>query len=124
MADGGEEGGGCLAPLPSATVNLLKSSQVTKTFWDKTGSEMLVFKVVTSVWSGVKELVENAIDAQATHIEVINMILFQNSGGEYMTYMAQYSPCYWSLCQRIFLAEATSTCRQRIDIPPPARPQY
>ena len=39
MADGGEEGGGCLAPLPSATVNLLKSSQVTITFWDETGSE-------------------------------------------------------------------------------------
>ena len=75
------------------------------------------------MWSGVKELVENAIDAQATHIEVINMILFQNSGGEYMTYMAQYSPCYWSLCQRIFLALAMSTCRQRIDIPL-ARPQY
>jgi len=42
-----------LAALPSATVHLLKSSQV-----------------VTSVWSAVKELVENAIDAQATHIEV------------------------------------------------------
>ena len=69
MADGGEEGG-CLAPLPSATVNLLKSSQVTKAFWDQTGSEFWVFKVVTSVWSGVKELVENAIDAHATHIEV------------------------------------------------------
>ena len=38
MADGGVEGS-CLAPLPSATVHLLKSGQVTKTFQDKTGFE-------------------------------------------------------------------------------------
>ena len=70
MADEGEQGG-CLAPLPSATVHLLKSSQVTKTIWKKTGSEyVFCFEVVTSVWSAVKELVENAIDAEATHIEV------------------------------------------------------
>ena len=33
-------------------------------------ANLLLFQVVTSVWSAVKELVENAIDAQATHIEV------------------------------------------------------
>ena len=33
-------------------------------------ANLLPFQVVTSVWSAVKELVENAIDAQATHIEV------------------------------------------------------
>ena len=45
--------GGLLA-LPQDTISLLKSSQV-----------------VTSVWSGVKELVENSLDAGATNIEVI-----------------------------------------------------
>jgi len=44
--------GGLLA-LPQDTISLLKSSQV-----------------VTSVWSGVKELVENSLDAGATNIEV------------------------------------------------------
>ena len=43
------------------------------------------FKVVTSVWSAVKELVENAIDAEATHIEVI-LELFQSSS--VITYVA------------------------------------
>ena len=43
----------CLAPLSEDTVSLLKSSQV-----------------VTSVWSAVKELVENSLDAAATNIEV------------------------------------------------------
>ena len=40
MADGSEEGG-CLAPLPSATVHLLKSSQVKDTFclWHSTGCD-------------------------------------------------------------------------------------
>ena len=43
----------CLAPLSEDTVSLLKSSQV-----------------VTSVWSAIKELVENSLDAGATNIEV------------------------------------------------------
>ena len=42
-----------LAPLSEDTVSLLKSSQV-----------------VTSVWSAVKELVENSLDAGASNIEV------------------------------------------------------
>jgi len=42
-----------LQTLPQDTVSLLKSSQV-----------------VTSVWSGVKELVENSLDAGATNVEV------------------------------------------------------
>jgi len=42
-----------LVALPQDTVSLLKSSQV-----------------VTSVWSAVKELVENSLDAGATNIEV------------------------------------------------------
>ena len=42
-----------LVSLPTATVNLLKSTQV-----------------VTSVWSAVKELLENSLDAGATNIEV------------------------------------------------------
>ena len=66
-----------LAALPSATVHLLKSSQVTRSHNKKESGvlgtrvdNLLLFQVVTSVWSAVKELVENAIDAQATHIEV------------------------------------------------------
>jgi len=47
-----ELGSGLLA-LPQDTISLLKSSQV-----------------VTSVWSGVKEMVENSLDAGATNIEV------------------------------------------------------
>ena len=43
----------CLAPLSEDTVSLLKSSQV-----------------VTSVWSAIKELLENSLDAGATNIEV------------------------------------------------------
>ena len=42
-----------LAALPEETVSLLKSSQV-----------------VTSVWSAVKELIENSLDAGAKTIEV------------------------------------------------------
>ena len=42
-----------LVALPQDTVSLLKSSQV-----------------VTSVWSAVKELVENSLDAGAKNIEV------------------------------------------------------
>ena len=47
------EGQGQLVSLPASTINLLKSTQV-----------------VTSVWSGVKELLENSLDANATNIEV------------------------------------------------------
>ena len=47
------DSGSGLVALPQDTVSLLKSSQV-----------------VTSVWSGVKEMVENSIDAGATNIEV------------------------------------------------------
>ena len=47
-----ELGSGLMA-LPQDTISLLKSSQV-----------------VTSVWSGVKEMVENSLDAGATNIEV------------------------------------------------------
>ena len=73
------------------------------------------------MWSAVKELVENAIDAHATHIEVINM-LSQNSGGEYMTYMA--IPVFGSLLAT--LSEdfhGISVVYLGIDIPP-AGPQY
>ena len=44
---------GQLASLPRETVSLLKSSQV-----------------VTSVWSAVKELIENSLDAGARNVEV------------------------------------------------------
>ena len=44
---------GQLASLPRETVSLLKSSQV-----------------VTSVWSAVKELIENSLDAGASNVEV------------------------------------------------------
>ena len=47
-----------LAALPQETVSLLKSSQV-----------------VTSVWSAVKELIENSLDAGAKTVEV-NILLF------------------------------------------------
>ena len=43
-----------LVALPQDTVSLLKSSQV-----------------VTSVWSAVKELIENSLDAGAKNIEVL-----------------------------------------------------
>ena len=43
-----------LVSLPQDTVSLLKSSQV-----------------VTSVWSAVKELIENSLDAGAKNIEVV-----------------------------------------------------
>ena len=43
-----------LVSLPQDTVSLLKSSQV-----------------VTSVWSAVKELMENSLDAGAKNIEVV-----------------------------------------------------
>ena len=49
-----------LVALPQDTVSLLKSSQV-----------------VTSVWSAVKELIENSLDAGAKNIEVgtnINLV--------------------------------------------------
>ena len=42
-----------ISELPKNTVSLLKSTQV-----------------VTSVWSAVKELVENSLDAGANNIEV------------------------------------------------------
>ena len=42
-----------LAALPQETVSLLKSSQV-----------------VTSVWSAIKELIENSLDAGAKTVEV------------------------------------------------------
>ena len=48
-----EASNGTLATLPEDTVSLLKSSQV-----------------VTSVWSAVKELVENSLDAGASSVEV------------------------------------------------------
>ena len=44
---------GMLASLPADTARRLHSSQV-----------------ITSVWSAVKELVENSLDAGATNIEV------------------------------------------------------
>ena len=44
---------GVLASLPADTARRLHSSQV-----------------ITSVWSAVKELVENSLDAGATNIEV------------------------------------------------------
>ena len=47
-----------LVSLPSDTINLLKSTQV-----------------VTSVWSAVKELVENSLDAGAKTIEVVDKLL-------------------------------------------------
>ena len=43
-----------LVALPQDTMSLLKSNQV-----------------VTSVWSAVKELVENSLDAGAKNIEVL-----------------------------------------------------
>ena len=43
-----------LVALPQNTMSLLKSNQV-----------------VTSVWSAVKELVENSVDAGAKNIEVL-----------------------------------------------------
>ena len=42
-----------LVSLPQDTVSLLKSTQV-----------------VTSVWSAVKELIENSLDAGASNVEV------------------------------------------------------
>ena len=51
-----ELGSGLMA-LPQDTISLLKSSQV-----------------VTSVWSGVKEMVENSLDAGATNIEVTEFL--------------------------------------------------
>ena len=51
-----------LVALPQDTVSLLKSSQV-----------------VTSVWSGVKEMVENSLDAGATNIEVSLLKIFKMS---------------------------------------------
>ena len=48
-----------LVSLPQDTVSLLKSSQV-----------------VTSVWSAVKELIENSLDAGAKNIEVVSKYLF------------------------------------------------
>ena len=47
---------GMLASLPADTARRLHSSQV-----------------ITSVWSAVKELVENSLDAGATNIEVRNL---------------------------------------------------
>ena len=47
-----------LVSLPQDTVSLLKSTQV-----------------VTSVWSAVKELIENSLDAGAKNIEVRSFYL-------------------------------------------------
>lgn len=47
-----------LVALPQDTVSLLKSSQV-----------------VTSVWSAVKELIENSLDAGSKNIEVLLLLL-------------------------------------------------
>ena len=47
-----------LVSLPQDTVSLLKSTQV-----------------VTSVWSAVKELIENSLDAGAKNIEVRSLYL-------------------------------------------------
>ena len=48
-----------LVSLPQDTVSLLKSSQV-----------------VTSVWSAVKELIENSLDAGAKNIEVVQVFVY------------------------------------------------
>ena len=48
-----------LVSLPQDTVSLLKSSQV-----------------VTSVWSAVKELIENSLDAGAKNVEVSFLVNF------------------------------------------------
>ena len=48
-----------LVSLPQDTVSLLKSTQV-----------------VTSVWSAVKELIENSLDAGAKNIEVCKILVF------------------------------------------------
>ena len=51
-----------LVSLPQDTVSLLKSSQV-----------------VTSVWSAVKELIENSLDAEAKNIEVVQVFVYDVS---------------------------------------------
>ena len=51
-----------LVSLPQDTVSLLKSSQV-----------------VTSVWSAVKELIENSLDAGAKNIEVVQVFVYDVS---------------------------------------------
>ena len=51
-----------LVSLPQDTVSLLKSSQV-----------------VTSVWSAVKELIENSLDAGAKNIEVVQIFVYDVS---------------------------------------------
>ena len=51
-----------LVSLPQDTVSLLKSSQV-----------------VTSVWSAVKELMENSLDAGARNIEVVKVFYYDVS---------------------------------------------
>ena len=51
-----------LVSLPQDTVSLLKSSQV-----------------VTSVWSAVKELIENSLDAGAKNIEVDKVFVYDVS---------------------------------------------
>ena len=51
-----------LVSLPQGTVSLLKSSQV-----------------VTSVWSAVKELMENSLDAGARNIEVVKVFYYEVS---------------------------------------------
>ena len=51
-----------LVSLPQDTVSLLKSSQV-----------------VTSVWSAVKELMENSLDAGARNIEVVKVFYYEVS---------------------------------------------
>ena len=65
-------------------------------------ANLLLFQVVTSVWSAVKELVENAIDAQATHIEVSVFHKMMWACDQKPRRTMYCTPYYW-LLWRIFL---------------------